>query len=344
MQSLNKISLAGLLPEDINKTFSLTPAYRGVQIFESIYKGLSDINKATAVPLYLRKKLSEYAVIFSSRVLNTFEDKDKTVKLRLKLKDGKYTETVLLVDKRGRKTACLSSQVGCPMSCAFCNTGRMGFSRNLETAEIVEQFLHLRNRFGNISNIVFMGMGEPLLNLESVRQSITILTHPRGAGIGHKKITISTCGVIRGIVDLAEKGPHVHLAVSLISANQKLREKLMPVAKSNTLEKLKEALSFYQNKTGDRITLEYVLIEGINDRAEDIRALEKFIGHFKSLVNLIPLNPTDNSFRAPSGENLRRFYIELKRKGIPVSKRYRRGRGVQAACGQLYVRVPARYS
>jgi 23S rRNA (adenine2503-C2)-methyltransferase len=223
----------------------------------------------------------------------------------------------------------------------FCKTGSLGFLRNLTAAEIIEQFYHLRARCPEIANIVIMGMGEPLLNLEQLRKALNIMTDPEGLGISKRRITVSTSGVISGIRDLAENGPAVRLAVSLTAADEGLRKRLMPIAASNPLPALKKALLYHQEKQGQRITLEAVLLGGVNTAEADIAALAAFARGLDAVVNLIPWNPVEGlefegrRLREPGGEEVARFGRGLEERGIKVTRRLRKGRNVAGACGQL---------
>jgi 23S rRNA (adenine2503-C2)-methyltransferase len=286
----------------------------------------------------LRAVLAEYfhGHTRSSVVEKQLVDEDGSLKLQIRLRDGAAIECVLLEDIEGRKTACLSSQVGCPMGCAFCRTGSLGFLRNLGPDEILEQFHHLRDARGFISNVVFMGMGEPLLNLDNVRKAIAILSHPQGIGLSLRKITISTSGIIPGILNLASDGPPVRLAVSVTSANPELRTKLMPVNKTWPLAELKAALLEYQKNTHDRITLEVVLIGNVNSREDDALELADWIHPLKAQVNLIAWNPISGMpFETPAPRQVKLFSEVLERRGIVTVQRMSRGRGVMGACGQL---------
>jgi 23S rRNA (adenine2503-C2)-methyltransferase len=269
------------------------------------------------------------------------EDPDGTIKLRIRLWDGAAIEAVVLTDGEGRQTACLSTQAGCPIGCVFCKTGALGFLRNLEASEITEQFYHLRDLCPGIANIVVMGMGEPLLNLGELRKALETLTDPEGLGLSKRRVTVSTSGIISGIRELAEKGPGVRLAVSLTTADEHLRRRLMPIAASNPLPALKDALVFYQRKQGRRITLEAALLGGVNTRDEDIAALAAFARGLNAVVNLIPWNPVEGlsfagkALREPAGEEVARFGRGLEARGIKVTRRFRKGRLVAGACGQL---------
>ena len=228
-----KIALAGLLPEELCASLSLTPSFRGEQIFRWIGKGVDSFDAMTNLSTTLRASLAEKALLRSTRVSDVLKADDGTVKLQIETEDDLAVETVLLTDRAGRKTACVSCQAGCAMKCAFCKTGTLGLARNLNAAEIVEQFLFLETHAGTLDNIVFMGMGEPLLNLDAVRKAVAVLTDRRGRNLSSRRITVSTVGIVSGIYDLADRGPHLRLAVSLTTADEALRKELMPAALAN---------------------------------------------------------------------------------------------------------------
>ena len=330
-------NLSGFLPEQLTSHCIQGPSYRGIQLFRGIHHDLvTDIDAITTLPSSLRNDLKQRYKTVSSTLTGRSEDKDGTVKLSITLSDGRTIEAVLLVDKTGRKTGCISTQHGCPMGCTFCKTGSMPDHRNLTAGEIVEQVNTLRREYGNLSNIVFMGMGEPLLNLEAVRESVDILHHREGANIGYRKITLSTCGLVDGIRDLAENGPPVRLAVSLTTARDELRNELMPVNRSTPLSSLKEALLFYRKKRGKRITLEYVLFGHVNDTAADVAALAAFTEGMEVIVNIIPWNRVpEMDFQEPSPEQACKFAALLAERGVKTTVRYSRGRGINGACGML---------
>jgi 23S rRNA (adenine2503-C2)-methyltransferase len=335
---MTKTPLAALPPEAITAALALRERFRGSQIFRWIQHGAASFQDMSDLPAALRGDLDSRALVSSSSVDTVQRSVDGSVKLRLALGDGGKVEAMALSDGHGRRTACLSTQVGCPMGCAFCRTGLMGFRRNLEAHEIVEQFHHLVREAGPIANVVFMGMGEPLLNLPNVARAVETLHHPEGAGLGLRKFTLSTSGIAAGIAELAANGPAIRLAVSLVSAVQRTRASLMPVARSTPLPALKEALLRYQERTGDRVTLEMVMLEGITDGSGDADALIAFVPPLSVMVNLIPWNPTPEiPFREPSPESVRRFRSRLEGAGIPVAERMRKGRDLDGACGQLAV-------
>lgn len=333
---MHKINLTGLFPEEITEILSLEQNFRGLQIYKWIYSGAETFDTMTNLGKEERKKLSEIAEICSSSVSRTLKDPDGTVKLQIRLKDGLAVETVLLSDKEERKTACVSCQAGCPMKCAFCQTGQLGFARNLSAGEIVEQFLFLEKECGKLDNIVFMGMGEPLLNLEEIRKAVAVLTDKRGRNLSSRRITLSTSGIIKGIYDLADKGPEIRLAVSLTTADEKLRTRLMPVNETNPLPELREAVKYYAEKTGKRVTLEAALMGGLNTDRKSAEQLISFAKGIDVNVNLIPWNPVSSlDFKEPGRNEVRDFMKLVSNAGINVTLRTRRGQKIGGACGQL---------
>jgi 23S rRNA (adenine2503-C2)-methyltransferase len=333
--------LTGLLPEELAETLKDLPSFRAKQLFRWIARGASSFNEMTDLPKEMREDLSARHVLYGSAVARALEDPDGTVKLKINLSGGAMIEAALLRDDRGRQTACLSTQAGCPAGCVFCKTGSLGFLRNLEAHEIVEQFLHLRRINPSIDNIVIMGMGEPLLNLAELRKAMEIITHSEGLGLSKRRITLSTSGITAGILDMTERGPDLRLALSLATADQALREELMPIARANPLPALKEALLRHQETRGRRITLEAVLLGGVNTRDEDAEGIAAFARGLDAVINLIPWNPVEGmsfrgrALREPAGAEIARFSRELTRRGLAVTRRRRKGRSVSAACGQL---------
>ena len=338
---MDNIYLTGLLPEEICEQLNLSQAFRGKQIFKWVGNGVKDFDAMTNLSLDLRKQLKEKSSLRSSEISNILKDPDGTIKLQIKLQDGNAIETVLLTDKEGRKTACVSCQAGCAMKCAFCMTGTLGLSRNLEANEIVEQFLYLEEIAGKLDNIVFMGMGEPMQNLSGIRKCIQILCHKDGRALSSKRITLSTCGIIKGIYDLADNGPLMRLAVSLTTADSALREKLMPVEKQFNLSELREAIRYYAEKTGRRVTLEAALMSGVNTGDESARNMIAFAKGMNVNINLIPWNPIgDLPFKTPGTEECHHFVSLLEKAGLNVTLRARRGRKIGGACGQLGISKP----
>ena len=330
--------LTGLLPEEIFEKLELSQTFRAKQIFKWVGNGAKTFDQMTNLSLDLRNELSKKSIIRSSKVENIFKDPDGTIKLQIHLFDDNIVETVLLTDKEGRKTACVSCQAGCAMRCAFCMTGTLGLSRNLQANEIVEQFLFLEEIAGKLDNIVFMGMGEPLQNLEGIRKAVSILCNKDGRALSSKRITLSTCGIVKGIYDLADNGPHIRLAVSLTTANQTLREKLMPVciAKENSMEQLKEAIDYYAKKSGKRVTLEAALLHDTNTDAQSAQKLINFAKNIDVNINLIPWNPVNIlPFESPSSNEVHNFVSLLEKAGLNVTLRKKRGQRIGGACGQL---------
>lgn len=331
-----KIPISALLPEEISEQLDLTPSFRGKQIFEWIGRGAGSFYEMTNLSRELREQLSEKAVLRCCEVSKVLKDPDGTIKLQITLNDGLAVETVLLTDKENRKTACVSCQVGCAMNCAFCQTGHLGLARNLTPAEIVEQFLYLEKHAGPLDNIVFMGMGEPMMNLPAVRKAILVLTDKRGRNLSGRRITLSTSGVIKGIYDLADNGPQIRLAVSLTTADPELREQIMPITKTNPLEELKKAIDYYAKKTGKRVTLEAALLHDTNTSAGSAENMIRFAKGLDVNINLIPWNPVETlPFTEPSNNECRRFVEKLEEAGLNVTLRTRRGREIGGACGQL---------
>lgn len=333
---MEKIILPGLLPDEITESLNLQQKFRGLQIFKWIGSGITSFAQMTNLSKDVRQMLSERAVLRSSKVTQTLKDPDGTIKLQITLSDGRAVETVLLTDKEGRKTACVSCQAGCAMKCAFCQTGTLGLARNLTPAEIVEQFLFLEQECGHLDNIVFMGMGEPMMNLEGIRKAIAVLTDKRGRNLSGRRITLSTSGIIKGIYDLADNGPNIRLAVSLTTANEDLRTELMPVNKGNPLPELRKAIDYYAKKSGRRVTLEAALLAGKNTDKESAEKMISFAKGIDVNVNLIPWNLVATlPFTEPSNSEVHFFVNYLEKAGVNVTLRTKRGRKIGGACGQL---------
>lgn len=335
---MNQIVLTGLLPSEICEQLELPQKFRGTQIFKWIGSGVTDFDAMTNLSAELRSSLKEKALLRSSTVSNVLKDPDGTIKLQISLHDGNAVETVLLTDREGRKTACVSCQAGCAMKCAFCQTGTLGLSRNLTAGEIVEEFFYLESIAGKLDNIVFMGMGEPMQNLSAIRRALEILCHKDGRALSSKRITLSTCGIVKGIYDLADNGPSIRLAVSLTTANEDLRKELMPVARAseNNLQELRKAVSYYAEKSGKRVTLEAALMHEKNTDDASASNMIEFARGIDVNINLIPWNPVSSlPFEEPSKNEVSRFVEKLEKAGLNVTLRTRRGRKIGGACGQL---------
>lgn len=310
------------------------PAYRGKQLHQWIYQqGARSLSDISVFSKQWRAEVADYPV-GRSHIHYQSEASDGTIKFLLRLADGQIIETVGMPSEK-RLTVCVSSQVGCPMACDFCATGKGGFLRNLKVHEIVDQVLTVQEAFGQrVSNIVFMGMGEPLLNTENVLGAVRSLN--QDVGIGQRMITISTVGIPGRIRRLAEQHLQVTLAISLHASNQKLREQLIPSAHPYPLEDLLAECREYVQITGRRVTFEYILLAGFNDEPEHAEELAHHLRGFQSHVNLIPYNPiSEVDYKRPDERRIQRFVQGLKQRHIAVSVRYSRGLEADAACGQL---------
>jgi len=311
--------------------------YRAQQVFRGIYiQLLPDFKHLTTISKKLREQLDSTAILRSLKLIKTKKSPlDHTVKFLWQLADGKSIESVIIYEGK-RITFCISSQVGCALDCKFCATGRMGFLRNLTAGEIVEQVILMKQNTQNLTtNIVFMGMGEPLLNTKNVLKACDIISDPEGLAFARKKITISTSGIIPGIRKLADIKAPFSLAISLNTVFEETRRELMPISKKYPLEKLLPAIGYYTSRTKRRITFEYILFAGLNDTIRDAQQLLKFTTGIPCKINLIPCNIDDPNFPPPAPEKLRWFHEYLNKHNRTVTTRLRKGWDIQAACGQL---------
>jgi 23S rRNA (adenine2503-C2)-methyltransferase len=310
------------------------PSYRGKQLHQWIYqKGARSLQDITVFPKAWRETMRDYPT-GRSEIYFRAPAPDGTIKFLLKLTDGEIIETVGIPSER-RLTVCVSSQVGCPMACDFCATGKGGFKRNLETHEIVDQILTVQEEFGRrVSNVVFMGMGEPLLNVDNVLSAVRSIN--QDIGIGQRMMTISTVGIPGRIRRLAEFELQVTLAVSLHASNQAAREAMIPSARQYPMASLLEECREYVKITGRRVSFEYIVLHGTNDFTENALELAEHLRGFQSHVNLIPYNPiAEVDYQRPSDRQLQHFTDILKSRHIAVSTRRSRGLEADAACGQL---------
>jgi 23S rRNA (adenine2503-C2)-methyltransferase len=310
------------------------PAYRGKQLHQWLYQqGVRSLEAMTVFPKAWRQQMAAVTVGRSESYHRT-EARDGTVKYLLKLADGQIIETVGMPSAK-RLTVCVSSQVGCPMACDFCATGKGGFLRNLHTHEMVDQVLTVQEDFGQrVSHIVFMGMGEPLLNTDNVVAAIRCLN--QDVGISQRAMTLSTVGIPGRIRNLANEALQVTLAVSLHASNQTQRQGLIPSARAYPLGELLEECRDYVKLTGRRVTFEYILLAGLNDQPRHATELAQHLRGFQSHVNLIPYNPIDEAdYQRPREASIREFVAQLEARHIAVSVRYSRGLEENAACGQL---------
>lgn len=317
------------------------PVYRARQLWEWLYVHLAtDFDQMANLPRPLRERLAAETTIGVPQVVNTVRSADgETHKDLLRLQDGETIETVLMRYER-RRTACISTQVGCAIGCAFCATGQMGFRRHLTSGEIVAQVLHfarvLRDAGEPLTNVVLMGMGEPLLNYEASLAAIHRLVDPQAFNLGQRHVTLSTVGIVPGIQRLAKEGLQITLAVSLHAATDPLRDQLVPINRRYGLDTLFETCYNYVERTGRRISFEWALIEGVNDTPEQAQALAARLKGLLAHVNLIPLNPTSTYEGRPSSRaRIAAFTAALERNHVPYTLRVRRGVDIQAGCGQL---------
>ncbi len=311
--------------------------FRAKQIYNWLYlKSVKDYDSMTDLPAATRELLKEKTQLCSISIKDKQISKDSTIKYLFEHSDGTYAEAVLMrFDNRANLTACISTQVGCPMGCTFCATAKLGFTRNLEAEEIIQQIFLIQADTGlKITNIVFMGQGEPLLNFDNLIKSIKIFREQ--FQIGARRITVSTCGLIPQIKKLAELDFQSTLAISLHAPNQEKRQAIMPVANKYKFDELISVLKKYTEQTGRRVTIEYVLMKGINDGIEDAKQLAIAISKLKSNVNLIVYNQNEKSeYKKPSKETIQKFKYILEASGKKVTIRLERGADIDAACGQL---------
>lgn len=351
MEILKKIELLGLQISDLENFMVAIgePKFRGKQVYKWIYhKGKSSFYEMSDLPKELRQRLDEIAKISIPRVLKQRVSADYTRKFLLELEEKKRVEAVVIPqsrDKNAQYTLCLSTQVGCPVGCSFCATGLSGYQRDLKAHEIVGQFLGAQNELAKklktqdkklVKNVVYMGMGEPLLNYDEVIKSVYILNDPKGINIGQRHITISTAGEAEGIEMLARENLQVTLAVSLHACDNDLRNKLIPLNRKYPLERLIQAVERYISLTNRRVTFEYVMLEGVNTSRQDADNMIKLLKPLLANVNLIPYNEVAGlSFKRPSPQKVAQFYKWLTAGGLNANIREEKGGDIEAACGQL---------
>jgi len=321
------------------RLFNKEPRYRLEQAKKALFHDLiQNWQEAVVLPLSLREELNKkWPIEISAK---TFVSKDRnTIKALLTLKDDLKIETVLMRHKDKRNTICVSSQVGCSLNCSFCATGKMGFKRNLEVWEIVEQVLffarYLKKIGERVTNIVFMGMGEPFLNYQNVIGAIKILNDKEGFNLGARHFSISTVGIVDGgIEELAKEELQINLAISLHAPNDELRSKLMPINKKYPIKKILNAVDDYIKKTRRRVMFEYMIIKNVNDSEEHAKTLVRLMKKPLYFVNLISYNPT-GIFKSSPSSRIKKFKEILEKDGVTVTQRYRFGEDIEAACGQL---------
>ena len=315
--------------------------FRANQIYQWIWtKRVRNFNEMSNLSQTLRDRLAETYFFQTVKIATPQKSSDGSCKFAFSLNDGNIVEGVLIPAK-DRVTACISTQVGCGMQCSFCATASLGFTRNLSVGEITDQYFvmdsYAQKNMGNgISNIVYMGMGEPLMNYVSVTQSVARLIDPKTVGLAPSRITLSTSGIIKNIIKLADDGFPCNLAVSLHAPKDLLRTQLMPINKTNPIAKLSDALAYYHEKTNNRITIEYMLLKGVNDSLQNARDLAEFTKRFPVKINVIEFNPHKAaSYQKSDRQTLDAFVNFLKGLNLIVNVRYSKGRDIAAACGQL---------
>lgn len=328
------------------------PKYRAKQLYEWLHsKNAPSYEAMTNLPKSLRERLAEAYPLKGIEMRDKRVSEDGSRKYVFSLDDDTLVETVGIVapregeDDSKRLTVCFSTQAGCPMNCAFCATGKGGFNRNLTASEMVDQITAVKDDFSSddedvrVSNVVAMGQGEPFLNYEELIQALRRINNDSVLEIGARHISVSTCGIIDGIYDFAEEPEQYRLAISLHAADQATRDRIMPTLSNQTLKRLKEALLDYNLKKNRRITLEYLMIDGVNDGPADLENLIAFCDGLLCHVNLIPLNSIDDSAFTPSTErHIKHWENVLREHGIPTSIRYSKGSDISGACGQLIAR------
>lgn len=340
-------ALTDFTPAELESAFKEEglPAFRARQVTAWVWrKGALSYEAMTDLPKDLRERLAARYPVLGSRVAETPRSADTTQKYLLELDDGKLVECVLIPAEDGRRTVCLSTQVGCPVACGFCASGLDGVERNLTAGEILDQFLAAKAvSDAPVTNVVFMGMGEPLLNFENVETATARLCAPEeeGGGLSSRRITISTSGIVPGIARMAAMEGQVRLSVSLHAPRDDLRTRLMPINRRYPISALMEALKEYQSETGRLVTFEYILLDGVNDsprESEELVALLKG-SDLDCKVNLIPFNPVEGTpYGTPPRERCSAFAARVRSGGIATTLRVRKGGDIDAACGQLRLR------
>ncbi len=336
-------TLSGLTQKEIEQITDELKAskFRARQIHNWIYlKSVSSIDEMTDLSVKFREELKNVARVSDVKIKVKQVSSDGTIKYLLEYPDGECVETVLMrFDNRANLTACVSSQVGCAVNCSFCATGKRGFIRNLTYKEIIEQVLTIQRDTGlKVTNVVFMGQGEPLLNLENVLKAMGIFNED--FQIGARRLTVSTSGIVPQINKLAELDMQSTLAISLHAPNHQIRTQLMQIENKYPMDELKKAMKNYVDKTGRRITIEYLLIKDLNDTVDSAKELAHYLHDIKCNINLIPYNPTEkNDYEKPSNNSIMKFKYLMEHSGKKVTVRLERGADIDAACGQLRGKV-----
>ena len=333
-----------LLSQDELKPFFLDigeKVFRAKQVYEWLWKkSAQSFDDMTNLSKQTREQLKEHFSIPAVKIKSSQTSSDRTIKNAFELADGNIVEGVL-IPAPDRMTACISSQVGCSLTCKFCATGKLKRLRNIRFDEIFDQVVHIKkqaeqNYNSPLTNIVYMGMGEPLLNYKGMMESIEKITSPDGLGMSPKRITVSTAGIAKMIKKLGDDQVKFNLALSLHAANDKKRDHIMPINGHNSLDSLAEALRYFYSKTGTRVTFEYIVFKDFNDSIEDASELASFATNIPCKINIIEYNPIDDGeFHQTTEKRLNAFVEHLEHKNLVVNVRRSRGKDIDAACGQL---------
>lgn len=335
--SNGRINIKSIKLEELKEMMEkrLSKSYRGSQIYKWLWqKGVNELEKMSDIGKEERNKLKDEFYISEMKIANKIKSRDGAIKFLFELEDKEEIESVFIPDE-DRRTVCISTQVGCPLGCVFCATGKMGFRRNLKFYEIAEQVISIQKILNErITNVVMMGMGEPFLNYNEVIYALRIIN--RDIGIGARKITVSTSGITPNIYKFVEEPYQYKLAFSINASDDEKRNKIMPINKTYNLENVLEALKFYSDKKRTRITFEYVLFKGFNDSMIDAVKLAEIARSIPSKVNIIPYNSVENSqFKTPKEEDVDRFTKILYPLAPAITVRWSKGKDILAACGQL---------
>ncbi|MFT4696091.1 MAG: 23S rRNA (adenine2503-C2)-methyltransferase [Urechidicola sp.] len=343
MEKITKKNIRALSQEELIEFFldKGEQKFRANQVFDWVWKkSFTAFENMSNISVETREMLEEY-FYFNKLTIDTKQvSTDGTIKCAFKLYDGSIVEGVLIPTKK-RMTACISSQVGCSLACSFCATGRLKRMRNLTYDEIYDQVVEINNLAKEnynkpLTNIVYMGMGEPLLNYKNTLESINKITSDEGLGMASRRITVSTAGIAKMIKKLGDDDVKFNLALSLHATNDEARDKIMEINQQNSLGSLAQALKYYYDKTGNMVTYEYCLLDGVNDSLKEAHELVQFCQHVPSKVNLIEYNPIeDGEFDKSDSKSTERFAAYLEKNGVPANVRRSRGKDIDAACGQL---------
>lgn len=334
-----KINLKDLTYEELEQFVigNNQPKYRAKQVFQWLHAGVKSFDEMTNLPKEFRKQLHEISFISTVKIVEKYESKlDGTIKYLLEIMDGNYIECVIMRYKHGI-TICISTQVGCRMGCSFCASTIGGLVRHLSAGEILDEVIFIQKDIGErISNIVLMGIGEPLDNYENVIRFLKNVNNPLGINIGYRHISLSTCGLVDGIMKLSEESMPITLSISLHAPNDHIRNMIMPVSRQYSMDELLEACRIYAERTKRRITFEYAMISGINDSLENAKELGNRIQGILCHVNLIPVNKIEErQYTKSTEEQINLFKAQLERMGIPTTVRRELGSDINASCGQL---------